>query len=124
MCCWPMFTVILCSFLWTFFFCQAEDGIRALYVTGVQTWALPISFIMGHRYDGTQYHLLVRNRLHGHYEIGDTAHTVREEGRHPIWRPGLVWIEEGLARLFGSVRSGAAAASALGTTLLELAMLL
>src|SRR5215469_18093337 len=26
-----------------FFVCQAEDGIRALYVTGVQTCALPIS---------------------------------------------------------------------------------
>src|SRR6267378_4778734 len=25
------------------FFFQAEDGIRDLYVTGVQTWALPIS---------------------------------------------------------------------------------
>src|SRR5690349_24580683 len=29
---------------WTFFF-QAEDGIRGLYVTGVQTCALPISFL-------------------------------------------------------------------------------
>src|SRR6266496_5823411 len=27
-----------------FFFFQAEDGIRDLYVTGVQTCALPISF--------------------------------------------------------------------------------
>src|SRR5690349_23299392 len=30
------------SFLLIFFFFQAEDGIRALYVTGVQTCALPI----------------------------------------------------------------------------------
>src|SRR5690349_24546965 len=29
--------------LWVFFFFQAEDGIRDLYVTGVQTCALPIS---------------------------------------------------------------------------------
>src|SRR2546427_10830373 len=29
--------------LWTFFFFQAEDGIRDLTVTGVQTCALPIS---------------------------------------------------------------------------------
>src|SRR5690349_23900133 len=29
--------------LMTFFFFQAEDGIRNLYVTGVQTCALPIS---------------------------------------------------------------------------------
>src|SRR5690349_22080117 len=28
---------------WSFFFFQAEDGIRDLYVTGVQTCALPIS---------------------------------------------------------------------------------
>src|SRR6266496_5469373 len=27
---------------WVFFFFQAEDGIRDLYVTGVQTCALPI----------------------------------------------------------------------------------
>src|SRR5690349_24307782 len=31
--------MLLCSF---FFFFQAEDGIRDLYVTGVQTCALPI----------------------------------------------------------------------------------
>src|SRR5215471_11340067 len=30
-------------FLYFFFFFQAEDGIRDLYVTGVQTCALPIS---------------------------------------------------------------------------------
>src|SRR6266496_2082102 len=30
-----------------FFFFQAEDGIRDLYVTGVQTCALPISVIEG-----------------------------------------------------------------------------
>jgi hypothetical protein len=92
----------------------AWNGLLALY-------ASPFVMLQGH--DGTQYHLLVRNRLHGHHEVGDEGHTVRQEGQHPIWRPGLVWIEEGLARLFGSVRSGAAAASALGATLLELALL-
>src|SRR2546430_17675906 len=30
-----------------YFFFQAEDGIRDLTVTGVQTCALPISFVMG-----------------------------------------------------------------------------
>src|SRR5690349_23984713 len=35
-----------CFFLFFFFFFQAEDGIRDLYVTGVQTCALPISMIM------------------------------------------------------------------------------
>src|SRR5690606_39781205 len=32
------------SFLFFFFFFQAEDGIRDFHVTGVQTCALPISF--------------------------------------------------------------------------------
>src|SRR5204863_5392833 len=35
----------LCS-SYSFFFFQAEDGIRDLYVTGVQTCALPISRIL------------------------------------------------------------------------------
>src|SRR2546430_3546764 len=34
---------VQCSFYWFFFFFQAEDGIRDLTVTGVQTCALPIS---------------------------------------------------------------------------------
>src|SRR5204863_1423228 len=38
-CCWRSIGVIL----YFFFFFQAEDGIRDLYVTGVQTCALPIS---------------------------------------------------------------------------------
>src|SRR6266403_1878958 len=33
----------MAAFFWFFFFFQAEDGIRDLYVTGVQTCALPIS---------------------------------------------------------------------------------
>src|SRR5690349_23182849 len=36
---------LLLFFLFFFFFFQAEDGIRDLYVTGVQTCALPISAI-------------------------------------------------------------------------------
>src|SRR5690349_22137526 len=36
-----MFASIIC-FCFFFFFFQAEDGIRDLYVTGVQTCALPI----------------------------------------------------------------------------------
>lgn len=80
--------------------------------------------LMVQRYDGTQYHLLVRNRLRGHYEVGDTAHTVRREGRHPMWRPGIVWVEEALSPLSGSVGTAAVAASVIGTTLCELAALL
>src|SRR5262245_60424152 len=77
----------------------------------IAQYANPFDLLQGH--DGAQFHLLVSNRLHGHFEVGDEGHTVRREGQHPIWRPGLVWIEEGLARLFGSVQAGAAAAAAL-----------
>src|SRR5690625_8041637 len=34
--------------MWFFFFFQAEDGIRYGHVTGVQTCALPISFLGSH----------------------------------------------------------------------------
>jgi hypothetical protein len=90
------------------------NGLTALYAN---------PFSLTQWYDGIQYQLLARNRLAGHEEIGDTAHTVRREGRHPMWRPGLVWIEQGLAACTGSVRTAAALASALGTTLLELILL-
>jgi hypothetical protein len=76
-----------------------------------------------HAYDGVQYQLLARNRLLGHYEVGDSAHTVRSEGNHPMWRPALVWMIEGLARLMGSVQSAAILTSVVGTTLLEILML-
>src|SRR2546430_8987067 len=42
------------TMMWWFFFFQAEDGIRDLTVTGVQTCALPISVELGVR------HLYVR----------------------------------------------------------------
>jgi len=50
-------------------------------------------FVLQHRFDAVQYQLLARNRLHGHFEIGDEAHAVHAEGCHPLWRPGLVWVE-------------------------------
>src|SRR5690349_22001200 len=37
------FACLFSFFFFFFFFFQAEDGIRDLYVTGVQTCALPIS---------------------------------------------------------------------------------
>jgi hypothetical protein len=84
-------------------------------------YASPFTLLQS--YDTPQYQLLARNRLHGHYEVGDSAHTVRREGCHPMWRPGLVWIEQGLGAWVGSVQTGAALASALGTTLMELGWL-
>src|SRR5438874_10371963 len=41
-----LISLILCSPSSIFFFFQAEDGIRDLYVTGVQTCALPISTLV------------------------------------------------------------------------------
>src|SRR5204863_5363387 len=41
-----MFYLLSC-FYFSFFFFQAEDGIRDLYVTGVQTCALPICSDVG-----------------------------------------------------------------------------
>src|SRR5206468_10040219 len=37
---------LLCCYLFCFFFFQAEDGIRDLIVTGVQTCALPIFLVL------------------------------------------------------------------------------
>src|SRR2546430_8949286 len=41
--------------MFTFFFFQAEDGIRDLTVTGVQTCALPISVKAGRFFSGIGY---------------------------------------------------------------------
>jgi len=95
-------------------FLLAWNGALAMYAN---------PFLLLQQHDGTQYHLLVRNRLKGHYEVDDTAHTVRAEGQNPMWRPALVWIEEVLARWLGSVQASAAVASAIGATLLELGLL-
>src|SRR2546430_11302902 len=40
---------VRCAVTWYFFFFQAEDGIRDLTVTGVQTCALPISMLVQSR---------------------------------------------------------------------------
>src|SRR5204862_2379617 len=70
-----------------FFFFQAEDGIRALYVTGVQTCALPISLRLGRIGAGP----------HGNREAalaGDAAHVhgqVDEVGRASCRERVEVW---------------------------------
>src|SRR6266496_1358303 len=59
--------------LYFFFFFQAEDGIRDLYVTGVQTCALPI---------------FARERLHKHGPEGhDPASAVRRRRAEPAPAP-------------------------------------
>src|SRR6266853_3685632 len=68
---------------YVFFFFQAEDGIRDLTVTGVQTCALTISkaFVMEReRYDGAD----IAHLLHARAEALDWGRLARRFGRH--WR--------------------------------------
>src|SRR2546430_7031464 len=51
---------------WSFFFFQAEDGIRDLTVTGVQTCALPISFVELGVKPGDRVGLFSANRSEWH----------------------------------------------------------
>src|SRR5204862_1940885 len=61
-----LFVPIYLSFSYLFFFFQAEDGIRDLYVTGVQTCALPIFFPMRRPRDQDTPHRNDRKRTpHG-----------------------------------------------------------
>src|SRR5688572_33299775 len=65
----------MCSSFFFFFFFQAEDGIRDLTVTGVQTCALPISFWHGvdpaHPLHGVASAAPARERLHAVYRATD-----------------------------------------------------
>src|SRR5204863_5683839 len=58
------------------FFFQAEDGIRALYVTGVQTCALPICSAAAHRC--------------GRLALVPHPFRVHPEGRHRLTRPAVL----------------------------------
>src|SRR5688572_31041432 len=64
-CYWYMVSFMLCicfmlsSSFFFFFFFQAEDGIRDLTVTGVQTCALPISSSNGHEFKNGGKHTCV-----------------------------------------------------------------
>src|SRR3989475_8332811 len=69
-----LFTMLWCKlynnvlYIYLLFFFQAEDGIRDLTVTGVQTCALPISFQVFGRYQGNFYAAIiyaVNKLLHG-----------------------------------------------------------
>src|SRR5690349_22484004 len=53
-----------CSWFLFFFFFQAEDGIRDLYVTGVQTCALPIYFVVLYHFQYVGYrHFFLQSRI-------------------------------------------------------------
>src|SRR6266496_4649502 len=58
-------------FFFFFFFFQAEDGIRDLYVTGVQTCALPIFHTFGLRWkDAAELFGRTVKVVHVHGDIG------------------------------------------------------
>src|SRR5699024_11995101 len=59
----------LCFTLFCFFFFQAEDGIRARNVTGVQTCALPISLLLERAFD----------RFHGPIHTGAVTPRLGEQ---------------------------------------------
>src|SRR6266496_4997000 len=81
-----------------FFFFQAEDGIRDLYVTGVQTCALPIS--LGRRATVRAAALI----------NGSAAHSVEVDDifRDGIYHPGAPTIAAALALAQGRGASGEA----------------
>src|SRR2546430_5436640 len=62
---YSIFIVMVLFGYFFFFFFQAEDGIRDLTVTGVQTCALPISLVLPRNYDAStgQYGNLYSNLL-------------------------------------------------------------
>src|SRR5690349_23107208 len=69
-----------------FFFFQAEDGIRDLYVTGVQTCALPILGKFYERYRAEEFAQLLPNATHAADllrlgELMSASHQGRSEER-------------------------------------------
>src|SRR3712207_7045676 len=86
-----MLFLIVSMVLFLFFFFQAEDGIRDIGVTGVQTCALPIWLGTGGRRDGG---LRARRRAGRGRGL-----TVRGDGL----RPGGVRTGDGLRRPHGGL---------------------
>src|SRR5690349_16268858 len=71
------FILPACSLLFFFFF-QAEDGIRDLYVTGVQTCALPI----------------FESELFGHVRGAFTGATTTKKGKFALADGGTIFLDE------------------------------
>src|SRR2546428_1917206 len=73
-----------------FFFFQAEDGIRDLIVTGVQTCALPISSVMGLAQAAAQSSQTE--------SLGDLARKVREEKAKSGTKPVKVYTNDDIPK--------------------------
>src|SRR3712207_9537161 len=72
-----------------FFFFQAEDGIRDIGVTGVQTCALPILPVLGDL--GLRLRLRLRRRRLGRLRLGLLRRGRRRLGRGRRDRKSVVW---------------------------------
>src|SRR2546430_8352346 len=71
--------------VFVFFFFQAEDGIRDLTVTGVQTCALPIFTRLGADRVREEWRRLCRGRR------WLKRHPTDERRRLPVWRSLVLW---------------------------------
>src|SRR2546422_4741291 len=74
--CLNLFYIIMCYFFIYFFFFQAEDGIRDVAVTGVQTCALPILTMM--RYSDAELETLLEDM---ETDLAERKETWRSEER-------------------------------------------
>src|SRR5438445_10161735 len=75
----------LCFFFFFFFFFQAEDGIRDIGVTGVQTCALPISY--RHRWRYAKFY--PRRRIDGPRQLSHLRQ--RRRSRRCWWLRRWLW---------------------------------
>src|SRR5438270_14012181 len=91
------------------FFFQAEDGIRDLTVTGVQTCALPIS-IFNTKTPHSFNTFLVDGRLAGTWRYEDERVRLEPFGRIP--REARAELNEEAERLADFIRTGSARAPA------------
>src|SRR2546422_1531156 len=91
---------MLCLFI-VFFFFQAEDGIRDVAVTGVQTCALPISPKYLNSPDTPIFHKgkLLYNLHVAKHAMRKAERAILVEGYFDVLRPSLAGIEEVVAPL-------------------------
>src|SRR5438874_6148570 len=80
-------TLDLCFF---FFFFQAEDGIRDLYVTGVQTCALPILHVAVVSFRGESGPFAQAQQLDGARRFLGNAREISRHGVGHVAAPGVL----------------------------------
>src|SRR3712207_7508130 len=96
-----IFTLKISEPLFFFFFFQAEDGIRDIGVTGVQTCALPISRSSTAAPDSRARGRHPPRRRHPRVDAGLASGDPDDRHRHAGPRPRLVRASVGLDRKSG-----------------------